>query len=136
MEAIELESLRVAGYLPGDVTRPLLHAKLLVLGSLSWEEHPSGMVPAEVPVFRPKLGWLGSANWTWNARRSLEVGAWTEQPAVLAEATAFLADVLAISEPLGSTAADVEPELAAVEYDDDAMIEALRDGDDEEGEPL
>ena len=55
----------------------------------------------------------------------LEVGWWSEDPEVLAESTAFLCDVLAISEPLGSNAPMPEPELLPVEFDDDAMVEAI-----------
>ena len=127
IEEIELEPVRVAGYRANDRARPLLHAKMLILGTLTWEPHPSGMVVGEVPVFRPRRCWMGSANWTRNARRSLEVGWWTEDPEVLAASTAFLADVLALSEPHGSSAARPEPELLPVEFDDDAMVEALDD---------
>lgn len=127
IEEIELEPVRVAGYRAGDRARPLLHAKVLVLGTLTCEPHPYGMVVGEVPVLRPRRCWMGSANWTWNARRSLEAGWGTEDPEVLAESTAFLADVLTISEPLGSSAARPEPELLPVEFDDDAMVDALGD---------
>ncbi len=125
IEEIELGPVRVAGYRAGDRTRPLLHAKLLVLGTLTWEPHASGLVVGESPVFRPRRCWMGTANWTRNARRSLEVGWWSEDPEVLAESTAFLSDVLAISEPLGSNAPMPEPELLPVEFDDDAMVEAV-----------
>jgi hypothetical protein len=127
IEEIELEPVRVAGYRAGDRARPLLHAKLLVLGTLTWNPHASGLVVGESPVFLPRRCWMGSANWTLNARRSLEVGWWSEDPEVLAESTAFLSDVLAISEPLGSNAPMPEPELLPVEFDDDAMVEAIGD---------
>ena len=71
--------------------------------------------------------WWGSANWTNTAPAHLELGAWSTDPALVREATDFLGDLIAFSEPLGSTARDPEADLVRAEYDDAAMAEAMRD---------
>jgi hypothetical protein len=39
----------------------------------------------------------------------------------------FVADVIAFAEPVESTCAGLEPNLVRVEFDDDAMAEAMRE---------
>ena len=76
---------------------PLVHAKLLLLGEAGEGEGDFG---EQVLYFAPRKAWLGSANFTLNSRRSLESG---------------LEDVHPV------------PERIPVEYDDEAMREALRE---------
>lgn len=128
-EPVRFQSLRVAGYQQEGAVKPLLHAKMLVLGSLVWHDEDALGHPQDVVVFRPRLLWTGSANWTKNARRSIEVGAWINDPALLEHATDFLIDVLALSEPWDSTALRPAPELVAVDYDDDAFADYLAELD-------
>ena len=47
--------------------------------------------------------------------------------ALAEEATSFLGDVIAFSEPVGSTCPGPAPNLVTVEYDDEAMAAAARD---------
>jgi hypothetical protein len=54
------------------------------------------------------------------------MGAWSEDGELAREATSFLGDLIAFSEPLGSVAPGPEPELVSVDWDDEAMREAMR----------
>jgi hypothetical protein len=69
--------------------------------------------------------WWGSANWTQQARNHLELGAWSDDPALVRAATEFLDDLITFSEPLGSVSPGAEPDLARLDYDDEAMREAM-----------
>lgn len=121
-----VSSVRVAGRSrdrPGQVL-PLVHAKLLVLGVVhETDEHPAGYVD-DWRFFEPRRVWLGSANLTHNSRRGLEFGLWSTDTQLAEHALRFMADLLAYSEPLGSTAANPNPEYDAVEFDEEAMREA------------
>ncbi len=56
--------------------KPLLQAKLLVLGRLRWPEiGPYEGPTEEVLKFEPQSVWWGSANWTETSRSHLELGA-------------------------------------------------------------
>ena len=55
----------------------------------------------------------------------MEFGYWTEDPDLLDGVHRFLIGLIAASEDLDSLADAVDPELAAVEYDDEAMAQAL-----------
>jgi hypothetical protein len=119
------ESVRVAGVSKrssGGVP-PYVHAKMLLLGVI-WErdDHPSGY-PVTFWFFEPRRLWLGSANFTYNSRRSLEFGIWSDDRALLDHAKGFLADLLAYSEPFDSEHVTPEPELAPYDFDDEAMRE-------------
>jgi hypothetical protein len=57
--------VRVVGMSGGDNRKPLLHAKLLVLG---WEMYGEGEFGEEHHWFKPSSAWWGSANWTTQAR--------------------------------------------------------------------
>lgn len=122
------ESVRVAGMRKGSRgTIPLVHAKLVLVGLVHWtDDHPSGYA-VEQWSFEPRQLWLGSANLTANSRRSLEFGIWVDDPKILSQATEFLTDLLAYSEPLGSASAEPDPELEPYEYDEEAMWEAVRE---------
>lgn len=121
-------SVRVAGVRKTSRRSiPLVHAKLLVGGFVHWsDEHPSGYTE-EWWSFEPRRLWFGSANFTNNARRSLEFGSWVDDVDLLGQATAFLTDLLTYSEQWGSTSIEPDPELASYDYDEEAMWEAWRE---------
>lgn len=56
-----------------------------------------------------------------------EVGFACDDPTLVEEATAFVADVIAFSEPIDTTCAGPEPNLVQVEFDDAAMAEAMEE---------
>lgn len=104
---------------------PILHAKLALLGHLWWhDEHPSG-VTMDSLGFTPRRLWVSSANFTYRSRRSLEFGFWTENSELMEGVRRFLVRLIKYSEPLDRTVADLDPELASVEFDDAAMAEAV-----------
>ncbi|HVL97904.1 MAG TPA: hypothetical protein VM324_01255 [Egibacteraceae bacterium] len=116
-----LGPVRVAGF-RGDKTAPLLHAKVLVLGYTYWAEDEFSR---ELMLFRPRLVWWGSANWTRGAERHIEVGTYSDDGDLLDDATRFISDLVKISEPLDTTSSFPEPEFAEVDFDDAAFIEYL-----------
>ena len=80
----------------------------------------------EVLQFEPRTVWWGSANWTPRSSKHLEVGFACNDPALTQEATDFIADVIAFSEPVDTTCAGPGPNLVRVEFDDAEMAEAAR----------
>jgi hypothetical protein len=92
--AVRLPALRAVGYRRvGSRLAPILHAKLLLLGELTWledEEYGTG----EFLRFKPERLWVGSANGTHSSRSSLEFGCWLEDWKLLENARQFLAEVL------------------------------------------
>jgi hypothetical protein len=132
----ELGPVRVLGWHhPGR--KPLLHAKLLVLGHLAINAYgPDEDCCIEELDFEPRAVWWGSANWTRRSQSHLEVGFVCDDQALVEEATEFVASVIAFSEPVQSTCAGPEPDLVRVEFDDAAMAEAAaemeQDPDDEQ----
>ena len=105
---------------------PLVHAKLALLGHLlQWEVDAPGYV--EALEFQPVRLWSSSANFTAGSRRSIEHGSWTEDPAQIAAAQRLLLKLIAASEPVETNVDRWDPELAPIEYDHDAMVEALPD---------
>jgi hypothetical protein len=81
----------------------------------------------DVIGFKPKRVWVSSANFTRQSRHNLEWGYWTEDKALVEGAEGFLVKLMASSEPIDATSDDLDPELAPIEFDDDAFIEYLRD---------
>ncbi|MGH3452495.1 MAG: hypothetical protein ACRDQW_17700, partial [Haloechinothrix sp.] len=63
--------VRVAGYRNDQPYQPLLHSKMLLLGTLRWGEDDFG---SEVRFFSPSRLWFGSANWTEGAAGHIEAG--------------------------------------------------------------
>ncbi len=123
----DIEPVRVVGW-RGAGRKPLLHAKLLVLGEIDVVSYgPDDGPGLEGLRFLPQSVWWGSANWTERSRSHLEVGFMCNDPSLAGEATDFIADVIAFSEPVGTTCAGPEPNLLRVQYDDDAMAEADRE---------
>lgn len=120
---------RLGGTLP-----PIIHAKLALLGHLWWhDEGPLGHVE-DVIGFTPRRLWVSSANFTRSSRRNLEFGCWTEDDGLLRGAERFLVKLMRSSEGLDPEADAFEPELAPVEFDDDAMAEAWAELPWDEGE--
>lgn len=113
--------VRVAGH-RGDGT-PLVHTKLLVFGTTAWfknHAYPEGG-PPEFQIFRPRLMWWGSANWTSSSSSHLEMGVACDDPALVTQALDYLMDLVKLSEPLGSEEDEPTPGLAAVDFDDEAF---------------
>ena len=109
----------------GKGMKPLLHAKLLVLGQLGFVTYSPDDAPEfEELKFTPQSVWWGSANWTRTSPSHLEVGFWSEDEHLVREATSFVEDLIAFSEPVGSTHPGPEPNLLSVDFDDEAMAEA------------
>lgn len=134
--SMSLGPVRALGWLRED-RKPLLNAKLLVLGHLALNVYdPDNGYGEEVLDFEPRTVWWGSANWTVRAGSHLEVGFACDDPTLVEEATAFVADVIAFSEPIDTTCAGPEPNLVQVEFDDAAMAEAMEEMDepDDDGE--
>ena len=105
---------------------PIIHAKLALLGHLWWhdeDDSPAGV--ADVTGFQPFRLWISTANFTKASRNNLEFGYWTEDSALLEGAERFLVKLMRSSEPLDPAADHFEPELVPVEYDDEAMAEAM-----------
>jgi hypothetical protein len=123
--AVQLPALRSVGYRKvGGRLVPILHAKLLLLGVLIWQEdedYGSG----EVLRFKPERLWVGSANGTRSSRSSLEFGCWLDDWKLLEVARRFLAQVLRHSEPFDPDADDMTPELVDPDFDDEAFAEAV-----------
>jgi hypothetical protein len=111
----DLGPVRFAGWLDGGTGKPLLHAKMLVLGELVWGEDEFGR---ENLSFSPRSLWCGSANWTEPSRKHLEVGFWSDDQGLVHSATDFLGSVIAsFSEPWDSECAGPEPDLVDVKFD-------------------
>lgn len=108
----EVSSVRVAGIALRK--GPLLHTKLLVLGTLTELDYDTGVGER----FQPERLWLGSANWTNLSPKHLELGLWIDDARLLESATEYLADVIQFSEPLDAhadlpipTISDVSPDV-------------------------
>lgn len=121
-----LGPVRVLGWRQDkDRIKPLLHAKMLVLGDLGFSTYsPDGAPDFEKLEFTPQSVWWGSANWTQGSRTHLEVGFWSDDESLTQDASSFVQDVISFSEPVDSLTAGPEPNLVPVEFDDEAMWEA------------
>lgn len=108
-----LGPVRIAGWGKNDPRKPLLHAKILVLGELEWARDGSG--GEAHPTFRAESMWWGSANWTKRATSHLEIGTWTRDPALVDAALNFVSAVIRFSEPVESTFVQPEPNLVPVD---------------------
>lgn len=122
-----LGPVRVAGYRRKRKT-PLVHAKLLVLGEIILGEiGPEEGPTMEESWFEPRSVWWGSANWTKRAPTHLEVGFWSDDPALVEVAADFMGDLLAFSEPAEAVTESPESNLVPIEYDEEAMREAAQE---------
>lgn len=120
LETLALPPLRALGF-PQKGRRPLLHAKVFVVGQLRWREYEWDFGDYEELGFEADRVWLGSANGTIGSRDSLEFGAWFHDVALVQAARKFVLRLIRYSEPVTSTSDLIEPELAEVDYDDDGM---------------
>ncbi len=125
-EDIRLATFRTMGYRKAGRDRPpIAHAKLALLGNICWtDEHPSGAVDDYV-WFSPRRLWVSSANFTYGSRTNVEFGYWTEDPDLLRGVKRFLANLIGASEDLDSAADEPKPDLAEVEFDNEAMADAI-----------
>lgn len=120
-----LPSIRTLGFRSKERRHvPIIHAKLALLGQMWWHDEGALGHVEDVIGFTPQRLWISSANFTAASRRSLEFGYWTEQLELLAGAEQFLVRLMASSEDLDPDADIPDPELAQVEFDDEAMAEA------------
>jgi hypothetical protein len=103
---------------------PILHTKLALLGYLWWHDEDGSPGVADVIGFQASRLWVCSANFTSSSRRSLEFGHWTEDRALVQGAERFLVKLMRSSEALDPDSDSFDPELAPVEFDDEAMAEA------------
>jgi hypothetical protein len=62
------------------------------------------------------------------------MGLWTDDSDLMDGARRFLLGLIALSEPLGAGTDTLNPELLPAEFDDEAMVEHLRDLRDEDYE--
>lgn len=120
-----LPTFRSVGYRKvGKDMPPIAHAKLALLGHICWsDEHPTGHVDDFI-WFAAKRLWVSSANFTYHSRRSLEFGYWTEHPELMRGVERFIAALIGVSEDLDAAADEPDPDLANLEFDDQAMAEA------------
>jgi hypothetical protein len=61
------------------------------------------------------------------SRSSFEFGYWTEDADLVGAVARFLVSLIGASEDLDAVADEPDPELARVEFDDEAMAEAAAD---------
>lgn len=118
------EPIRVAGRArprSGGWT-PLVHAKLLVVGTLHYHEYECdtgyGMLYSHRHSFEALRAWVGSANFTHSATAGIELGVWNTDPLFVASATEFISDlILHYSEPPDSASDLPAPESFTDEAD-------------------
>jgi hypothetical protein len=121
---VRLPTFRTMGYRRIESNVPIAHAKLALLGNICWtDEDPVGGVTDYI-WFSPKRLWVSSANFTYSSRRSLEFGYWTEDAELMGGVKNFLVNLIGFSEDLDAPADTPDPDLATVEFDDQAMAEA------------
>ena len=68
--------------------------------------------------------WTVNGEWaapSWNVHA---MGFWSDDEHLVREASSFVEDLIAFSEPVGSTHPGPEPNLLSVDFDDEAMAEA------------
>jgi hypothetical protein len=104
---------------------PIMHAKLALLGHLRWHDEDAFGNPDDIIWFTPQRLWISSANFTSRSRLSLEFGFWTEDSALVERAEQFLVTAMRFSEGLDPDSDLFEPDLAPVEYDDEAFREII-----------
>lgn len=125
-DPVRIPTVRVLGFRrTAGAYPPIVHAKLALLGQLWWHDEGAAGEVTDVIGFSPERLWISSANFTASSRRNLEFGFWTEDVSLMTGARRFLVNLMAASEGLDPDADLFEPELADVEYDDEAMRAAI-----------
>ncbi|MGE2833886.1 hypothetical protein [Mycobacterium sp. SMC-4] len=124
-----LDPVRVVGWnKPGQ--KPLLHAKLLVLGQLGWRQYDTPYGEREEFKFVPQTVWFGSANSTEAARNHLETGFVSDDPSLVQSASWFVQTVIGFSESAVTAGVVPRPDMRDLPWDDEAFAQAsaeLRD---------
>jgi hypothetical protein len=122
--AVELGPVRVAGWRRAEdgTARPMLHSKMLVLGVTTYYEDDEEFA-GDIFTFCPKSTWMGSANWTQQARNHIEFGLWSIDPDLVQRNYEYLLSLLKFSEPRGASTIGPEPELVSAVWDDVAFAE-------------
>lgn len=126
-EGASIPTFRTIGFRPRRSRErpPLVHAKLALLGNVCWtDEDPMGGVDDYV-WFSPRRLWVSSANFTYGSRQNLEFGYWTEDEDLIRGVERFLVGLIAASEDVNSPSDHIDPELVQVDFDDEAMADAL-----------
>lgn len=107
-----LEPIRVIGR--GEQAKDTkAHAKVLVLG---WHEDELEWDYGTTTRTTWTNAWVGSANWTHNARSHAEFGMWAFDTALIGQFASFVVELISRSEPPGSPHHGPTPELVGVEY--------------------
>jgi hypothetical protein len=126
MYHLVVPTVRTLGYRKrGNNLVPIMHAKLALLGHLRRHDEDVFGNPDDIVWFTPQRLWISSANFTSRSRLSLEFGFWTEDTALVERAQQFLVTAMRFSEGLDPESDWFEPDLAPVEYDDEAFREIL-----------
>jgi hypothetical protein len=122
--SVKLGPVRVAGWRRAEdgTARPMLHSKMLVLGVTTFYEDDEEFA-GNILTFHPKSTWMGSANWTRQARNHIEFGLWSTDPDLVQHNYEYLLSLLKFSEPRGASAIGPEPELVSAVWDDAAFAE-------------
>lgn len=140
MERLVVPTVRTLGYRKrGNDLVPIMHAKLALLGHLRWHDEDVFGNPDDIVWFTPQRLWISSANFTSRSRFSLEFGFWTEDSALVERAEQFLVTAMRFSEGLDPESDWFEPDLAPVEYDDEAfrdILAEMRWDDEGDGEDV
>lgn len=138
VEPVWLGPVRVAGWAKhGREMLPLLHSKMLVLGVTTYYENDEDF-SGDVARFNPLVTWMGSANWTENARLHIEHGVWSSDPALVSQNYEYLCGLISFSEDVSSAAPEPSPQLVPAVWDNEGFAEYLAErrflvADDEEG---
>ena len=81
----------------------MLYAKILTPGVTTWYEDDEG-VGGDILKFHPRSTWVGSANWTQQARNHIQSGLWSTDPDLVRRIHEYLLSLLKFSEPRGPAA--------------------------------
>jgi hypothetical protein len=134
LDKLVVPTVRTLGYRRRGDLVPIMHAKLALLGHLRWHDEDVFGNPDDIIWFTPQRLWISSANFTSRSRHSLEFGFWTEASALIEHAEKFLVKAMRYSEALDPESDWFEPDLAPVEYDDEAFRDILAEMRWDEGE--
>jgi hypothetical protein len=134
MQDVTVPTIRTLGFrnIGRPMLPPILHAKLALLGHLWWHDEDEVGGVTDVVGFEARRLWVSSANFTTSSRRNLEFGYWTEEPAIVKGAERFLVKLMRSSEGPNPDADAFDPDLAEVDYDDEAMADAWAEMADDE----
>jgi hypothetical protein len=95
---------------------------MLVLGVTTYYEDDE-MCAGDVLRFDPLATWMGSANWSENARLHVEHGLWSTDPALVFQNYDYVCSLIEFSEDFDSVHRQPTPQLVSAVWDDDAFRE-------------